>query len=126
MITALPIEGIEAVLEGAELSADAPVVAREAVEVCDDAFALQGVIHADHGGHVLDVVEPEKAEVLNGDLIHEQFLMDGTGLILAVQGGAEVFEDFAFMFGKTGDKQLVRGAQPVLDSIHAGDGLSVW
>jgi hypothetical protein len=111
-------------LEDAELALDAGIIARKAVEVLDDGLAREGIGAALGGGAALKFIEPHEAEVLDGDVIDEQFFLRGLGIILGVEGFPEFFEDGALVAREVHEKEIVRGAQPMLKSIHAGTGFA--
>jgi hypothetical protein len=125
VIITLAIQRFQAILQCAELLADTGIIAGKAVEVLEDGLRSQRIMAALAGGKVFEVIEPVLAEVLNGNLIYEELFMSGFGFVLLMQASAEVLEDVAFIPFEMHEKEFVRSAQPMLESIHAGSGLSL-
>jgi hypothetical protein len=116
-VAALGIHKFQAVMEDAELAFNPPVVAGEAVEVAEDGFRGQGGVQTLGFGDVLEAVEAELAEVLNGDAVHEHPLDRGLGMVVSEQVLADVLEDRALVGIEVGDEEVVGGTEAVFQCV---------
>jgi hypothetical protein len=114
VITALGVEGVEAIVESAQPAFNGGVIAREAVEIWDDRLVVAAT-----GGIVFQAIEAKEAQVLNGHAIHQELFVGGAGVILFMQRRTETLEDRSLAGPQMGQEELVGGTKAMLQGIHA-------
>jgi hypothetical protein len=119
VIAALGVQCAEAIVERAQAAFDARVIAREAIKVREDRLA-----GAATSGVVLQAIEAEEAQMLNGDAIHQELFVGSAGVVLFMQRRTETLEDRSLAWPQMGQEELVGGTKAVLQGIHAGLGFA--
>ena len=77
-------------MERAQAAFDARVIAREAIKVREDRLA-----GAATSGVVLQAIEAEEAQMLNGDAIHQELFVGSAGVVFLVERVTEALQNAA-------------------------------
>ena len=119
VILALSIEGSQVIVQSAQTSFEARIIAREAVQVRDD-----GVVGTSADGIVFEAIEAEESQVLDGDAIHEKIFVGSAGVVFLLQSRAESLQDTALTGAQVSQEEFVGGASTVLQGIQPGLGFA--
>ena len=69
-------------------------------------------------GLMLETIEPEQPEMLDGDPIHEHFFLRGLGLVLVKQGPSHAPEAAALFFGEGFHVDFIGSIEAVAESVQ--------
>ena len=120
IILAADIERREPVVEDADLAIDLKFIAGEAIEMRDDGLVELAGDDGSGCGLMLETIEPEQPEMLDGDPIHEHFFLGGLGLVFVKQGKSHAPEAAALFFGESFHVDFIGGIEAVAESVEAG------